>query len=183
MKKQLAAVLTALLTQLIFWGIALGQQASGPRKPGAEEKRLGYFVGKWTEEVDVKPSALGPGHKGVIKETCEWFDGDFQVVCRGNYSGTEGPVKSLSYFAYDREEKVYVYSEIISDGDSDSFKGKTVDGSVWTWESETKINGKVIKSRYTYKEVSADLATSRSELQGDDGKWNLVMEGTDRRVQ
>ena len=32
-------------------------------KPGAETKRLGYFVGKWSGEVEVKPTQFGPEGK------------------------------------------------------------------------------------------------------------------------
>ena len=183
MKKQSVVILTVLLAHLVFWVTALGQQSAGPPQPGPEEKRLGYFVGKWIEEVDMKPSALGPGHKGVINETCDWFPGGFQVVCHGDYSGTVGERKSLSFFSYSREDKAYLYCEIISDGDTVSSKGGTVKGDTWTWESESKIGGKVIKGRYIYKEVSADTATAKYELQGDDGRWNLVMEMKARRVQ
>ena len=129
----------------------------------------------------MKPSALGPGHKGVTNETCDWFPGGFQVVCHGDFSGTVGERKELSLFSYSREDKVYLYYQIISDGDWDAARG-TVQGDTWTWLSEFKIGGKVIKGRYIYKEVSRDTATAKFELQGDDGRWNTVMEAKPRRV-
>ncbi len=166
----------------IFLVLALSATVLGQQQAGPEEKRLGYFVGKWREEVDVKPSALDPGHKGTIITTCEWFSGGLHVVCHGDYSGTAGEVKDLSLFSYSREDKAYFYYEIISDGDRDFFTG-TVQGNTWTWANDTKMNGKVIKGRYTYKEVSADNATMTYELQGDDGKWSTIMEGKASRVK
>ncbi len=160
----------------------LGQQQAGPPQPGPEEKRLSYFVGKWIEEVDVKPSPLDPGHKGTINETCDWFPGGFQVVCHGDFSGTVGERKHLSLFSYSREDKVYLFYQIISDGDWDAARG-TVQGDTWTWLSEFKIGGKVIKGRFIYKEVSADTTTMKGELQGDDRRWNLLMEMKARRVK
>ncbi len=182
MKKQAIVILTVVLAHLVFWATVLGQQSAGLPQPGPEEKRLGYFVGKWIEEVDVKPGPLGPGHKGTINETCDWFPGGFQVVCHGDFSGTVGEVKDLSLFSYSREDKVYLYYEIISDGDWDAAKG-TVQGDTWTWLSESKIGGKVSTERFIYKEVSADTATVKSERQGDDGKWSLSMEMKARRVK
>ncbi len=182
MKRPAVVILVVLGAQVVFGATALGQQTAGPPQPGPEEKRLGYFVGKWTEEVDLKPSALGPGHKGTIKQTCDWFFGGFQVVCHGDFSGTVGERKDLSIFSYSREEKVYLYYQIISDGDADSSKG-TVRGDTWTWQSETKVGDKVIKGRFIYKEASKDTATMTYEIQGDDGKWNLVMEMKAHRVE
>ncbi len=177
MKKRSVAILTVLLAQLVFWTTLLGQQPSDVRQPGPEEKRMGYFVGEWIEEVDVKPSPLNPGHKGTIHETCDWFPGGFQVVCH-----SPGPAAGLSIYSYSREEKVYLFYEIIGDGDTDAAKG-TVQGDTWTWLSEFPVGGKVIKGRFIYKEVSADTATMNGELQGDDGKWNLGMEMKARRVK
>ncbi len=182
MKKQAVANLALLGAQLVFWTTALGQQTADLPQPGPEEKRLGYFVGKWIEEVDVKPGPLGPGHQGTINETCDWFPGGFQVVCHGDFSGTVGERKDLSIFSYSREDKVYLYYQIISDGDWDAAKG-TVQGDTWTWLSETKAGDKVIKERFIYKEVSADTATMKGERQADDGRWNLGGEIKARRVK
>lgn len=182
MKKQGVVILATLLAHSVCSAMVRGQQPAGPPQPGPEEKRLGYFVGKWKQEVDVKPSALGPGHKGTSNQTCDWFPGGFQVVCHGDFSGTVGERKDLSLFSYSREEKAYLYYHIISDGDQDSSKG-TVQGDTWTWQSEAKVGGKVIKGRFIYKEASKDTATMTYEIQGDDGKWNLVMEMKAHRVK
>lgn len=181
MKKPPVAILI-VLAQLILGATAFGQRSAGLPQPGPEEKRLGYFVGRWVEEVDVKPSPLDPGHKGTINETCDWFPGGFQVVCHGDFSGTVGERKHLSIFSYSREDKVYLYYQIISDGDWDASKG-TVQGDTWTWLSDFKSGGKVIKGRFIYKQVSRDAATMKAELKGDDGRWKLLMEMKARRVK
>lgn len=181
MVKRAVMVLGVVVT-LAWVAAVLAQAPAGPPQPGPEEKRLGYFVGKWREEVDMKPSALGPGHKGTIIATCEWFSGGLHVVCHGDYSGTAGEVKDLGLFSYSREDKVYVYYEVISDGDRVFFTD-TVQGNTWTWASDTKISGKIIKGRFMYREASADMATMKYEIQGDDGKWNSVMEAKASRVK
>jgi uncharacterized protein DUF1579 len=181
-KKQPVVILTVLFAHLVFCTTILGQQSANLPQPGPEEKRMGYFVGKWIEEVDVKPSPLAPGHKGTIKETCDWFPGGFHVVCHGDFSGTVGETKDLSIFSYSRQEKVYLYYEIIGDGDTVAARG-TIQGDTWTWLSESKVGGKVIKERFIYEQVSADTATMKSEVQGDDGRWNLRTEVNARRVK
>ena len=44
-------------------GLALAQAPGEKPKPGPEHKRLGYFVGKWTAEAEMKPSPFMPGGK------------------------------------------------------------------------------------------------------------------------
>ena len=47
--------------------------AAGPQlvsgqapKPGPEHARLGYFVGKWKAEGEMKPGPMGPGGKMTV---------------------------------------------------------------------------------------------------------------------
>jgi hypothetical protein len=60
-----------VLTILALGGLVLAQ----PPKPGPEHKPLGYFVGKWESEGEMKPGLFGPGGKMTSSETCEWFAG------------------------------------------------------------------------------------------------------------
>jgi hypothetical protein len=46
--------------------IAAAQGGQAP-KPGPEHARLGYFVGKWTAEGDVKPGPMGPGWQDDVQ--------------------------------------------------------------------------------------------------------------------
>jgi hypothetical protein len=45
-------------------------QAPPAATPGPEQKRLGYFVGKWTGDGDVKPGPMGPGGKMTSTDEC-----------------------------------------------------------------------------------------------------------------
>jgi hypothetical protein len=76
-------------------------------QPGPEHARLGYFVGKWNVEGEVKPGPMGPGGKLTSSDTCEWFEGRFSVICRSDGSSPAGPTKSLGILGYSAEEKVY----------------------------------------------------------------------------
>ena len=42
-------------------------------------------------------------------DSCQWFEGSFQVVCRGKGSGPMGPMTSLGVMAYSAADKGYTY--------------------------------------------------------------------------
>lgn len=86
----------------LAFGAALAQDAP---KPGPEQKALGYFAGKWSSEGEMKPGPFGPGGKMTSVDTCEWFAGGFQLVCRGQGSGAMGPMTTLGIIAYNSTEK------------------------------------------------------------------------------
>ncbi len=180
MNKRSILVVAVLLA---FSPMVLAQEPAGPPQPGPEEKRLGYYVGKWRSEADMKPSAFGAGGKVTGKQSCEWFAGGFHVVCHADFSGAGmGEEKVLIIFSYSREQKAYVWYRITNWGETGSAKG-TVQGDTWTWHSESKIKGKVVPLRGTYKEIPPDTAMMQFEMQGDDGKWNALMEEKISRVK
>ena len=135
----------------IFAGGAFGQMA--PRKPGDEEKRIGYFAGNWTIEGEAKPGFMGPGGKMSATENCEWFAGGFHLVCRSEGTGPRGAMKGQSTLGYDANEKTYTYYANSSQGEGFFVRGN-VSGPVWTWNSEGKMGGKLMKVRVTITEQS-----------------------------
>ncbi|MGH9368106.1 MAG: hypothetical protein ACRD3M_10580, partial [Thermoanaerobaculia bacterium] len=72
---------------------ALAAQQTEAPKPGPEVTKLEVFAGKWKGESDMKPGPWGPGGKMTSEDTCSWFEGGFQLVCRGNASGAMGKLK------------------------------------------------------------------------------------------
>ena len=52
-----------------------------------------------------------------------------------------------------------------------------------TFVDEQRMEGKVVKSRYVMVEKGKDAYDFRWEVQGADGSWTPVMEGTSRRVR
>src|SRR5262245_33294027 len=75
---------------------AAGAPAPPAPKPGTEQKRIGYFAGHWNFQGEAKPSPMGPGGKISATETCDWFAGGFQLVCRSKGTGPMGAVTSQS---------------------------------------------------------------------------------------
>lgn len=110
-----------------------------------------------------------------LTETCEWFSGEFSVVCHTETLARMGVLKTLTILTYDPEEKVYRFYEFNSAGWNNSAKG-TVNGNTWTFQGESKMGGKLVKSRSTIELPSPDSATMKSEMSVDGGPWAPVME-------
>jgi Protein of unknown function (DUF1579) len=159
---------------LAFGGLVLAQPPAP--KPGAEQKALGYFVGKWTSEGEMKPGLLGPGGKITSSDSCEWFKGNFQVVCRGEGTGPMGPMSSLGILAYSAKDKAYTYYGIDSMGTSELSNGQKK-GDTWTYTATSTMEGKQFESRYTIVETSPSAYTFKWETSTDKKTWSVLMEG------
>lgn len=159
-------------------------QAPPAPKPGPEHERLGYFVGKWKAQGEVKPGPMGPGGKLTASDTCEWFEGRFSVVCHSEGRGPTGPSKSIGIIGYSPEEKVYTYYGVDNSSMTMASVPKgTVKGDTWTYTDEGTMGGQKFKSRVTIKELSPTEYTFRMEMQGPDGKWMPMVESKNSKVQ
>lgn len=162
----------------------LAAQAPPPSKPGPEHARLGYFVGKWNAEGEIKPGPMGPGGKFMSSDTCEWFEGRFSVICRSEGKMPMGASKSIGILGYSPEEKVYTYYGIDNSSMTMASVPKgTIQGNTWTYNDESTMGGQKVKSRVTIKEVSPKEYTFLMEFQGPDGKWAPVMESKNTKTQ
>jgi hypothetical protein len=157
-------------------GIAFAQAPEAP-KPGPEHKALGYFAGKWTSEGEMKPGPYGPGGKMTSQDTCEWFSGGFQLVCRSQGKGPMGPMTSMGVLAYNPQDKAYTYYGIDSMGTSELAKGAK-SGKTWTFTSKSYMEGQAFNSRYTIVETSPTSYTFKWDTSSDGTKWSTMMEGT-----
>ncbi len=178
-KRGIVSVMISLLFSLTA---ALAQEAGKAPKPGPEHKRLGYFVGKWTSEAETKASPFGPAGKITMSDTYEWFTGGFSVVCHSQGKGPMGQMKGLAIMSYSPEEKNYTYYAVESMGMAEMSKG-TVKGDTWTWTSESKMGGKVVKSRFIIKELSPSSYSYKWETPGASGSWTTIMEGKETKVK
>jgi hypothetical protein len=158
------------------------QQLAGTPGPSPEHKKLAAFVGTWEDEAEMKPGPFGPGGKMSLTETCEWFTGGFSIVCHTDTTGFMGDLKTLSVLSYDPEEKVYRFYELNSMGRNSTAKG-IVDGDTWTFNGESKMGNKLIKSQFTIEMPSSDSAVMRSEMSVDGGPMTLFMELKGTRVK
>ena len=177
-------VFTACILLSIAGVQFVAAQAPPATKPGPEHARLGYFVGKWTAEGEMKPGPMGPGGKMTSTDTCEWFEGRFSVICRSEGKTPMGPSKSIGILGYSPEEKVYTYYGVDNTNMTMASVPKgTVRGSTWTYTDEGVMGGQKVKSRVTIKELSPTSYTFTMEMQGPDGKWAPVMESKNTKAQ
>jgi hypothetical protein len=164
-------VVAAAWGSLVF---AAGQPAP---TPGPEHKKLGYFVGKWTTEGEIKASPMGPAGKVASTDDCQWFDGGFAVICRSTGKTPAGPSKSVGIMGYSTEEKVYTYYGVDNSAMAmTNVPRGTVNGDTWTYTDESLMGGQKVKSRVTIKTLSPTAYTFTMEIQGPDGKWAPMME-------
>ena len=158
--------------------------AQAPPKPTPAHARLGYFVGKWTAEGDMKPGPMGPGGKFTASDNCEWFEGRYSVICRSEGTTPAGPSKSIGILGYSVEDKVYTYYGVDNSSMTmASVPRGTLQGDTWTYNDEGTMGGQKYKSRVTIKELSPTAYTFRMEMQGPDGKWAPMIESKNTKQQ
>jgi hypothetical protein len=151
-------------------------------KPPPEVSKLGYFVGAWKSEGEIKENSFMPAGKMTSSDKCEWFTGGFAVVCHSTGTGPMGSVHGLGILGYSADEKKYTYHGIDSAGFAESSMG-TVEGSNWTYTSDEKMGGKTVHGRYSMTEVSPTEYTFKYETSEDGQKWALVMDGKTTKAE
>lgn len=145
------------------------------RQPGPEHARMAYFVGQWKFEGESE------GLKFTINQTCEWFEGGFHLVCRGEGGGDLGPLKDQAVFAYDRGGKSYTLYTMNNLGNGMLAKGSIAD-RVWNWDTELVGAAGPFKARLTIIEQSPTAYTIMLEgLLG--GAWVVLEQGRATKVQ
>jgi hypothetical protein len=172
----------SLLVPIAVLALACAVAAQTPPpipKPTAEHQKLAYFVGNWTSAGEMKPSPFGPGGKMTGTETCEWFAGNYSVVCRASGTSPMGPMKSLGILGYAAEEKAYTFYGTDSMGMNTGTVAKgSMQGDTWTFTDESVMMGQKVKSRWVMKISSPTSYTFRWEMDPGGGKWATVVEGT-----
>jgi hypothetical protein len=163
---------------LIAWSMlaAIAVAQSEMPKPGPEHKKLEVFAGSWTLDGDFKPGPMGSGGKMTETEKCDWMDGNFFLVCHADAKTSMGDASAFSIMGYSSDNKTYTYREFNSMGEFMESKG-SLDGDTWTWTGDDKMNGTVVKGRFTMKMVSPTAYNFTYEMSQDGTKWTLVMDG------
>ena len=172
----LKRVLAALLVSLLCAAVAVAQAQPQKPTPGPEVKKLDYFTGNWKSEGDMKPGPMGPGGKFSATEQYEWMPGEFFLLSHADQSTPMGNGKEMAIFGYDTNEKVYTYQAYNSMGEAEHAKG-TLAGDTWTWTNESKMQGKLMRGRFTVKTLTPTSYTFKFEMAPEGGEWATVMEG------
>jgi hypothetical protein len=161
---------------LLGFQLASAEEPTAP-KPGPETQRLKYFLGHWTTEGEIKASPMGPGGKFTQTSKCDWFEGGFTLVCNTEGKTPMGPSKGIDILGYSSEDKAYTYYGVDNSGMTMStVPHGTVHGDTWTYNDESMMGGKKVKTRVIIKELPPSAYTFRMDMQGADGKWTTVVE-------
>ncbi len=161
---------------VILFAVAISSAQMGPPRPGPEAKNLSYFVGEWSSEGDMKPTDFGPGGKMTMNEQNERMAGGFFVIRHSTFSSNMGRGTGLAIMGYDADEKVYTFDEYNSMGETEHSRG-AFDGDTWTWTSEPRMGGSVLKGKFTVKVLSPTSYTFKYEMSPDGKSWTTTMEG------
>jgi hypothetical protein len=175
---QRIAVLILLLSTF-----AVAQAPQQPSAPGVtpQHQRMGYFAGDWTASGTSKISPNTPAALFTLKEHGEWVTDGYFLETKTSMKGPLGTVNSQRVMGYNVEDKVYTYNVYNSLGEHQLALGH-LNGNTWTWDSEEKLNGIIIKGRYTIVETGPDTYNFKSEVADPKGGWVTVMEGKAMRV-
>lgn len=179
MKKSAALFLGVVLLFSVVLSVTAQEPAPAP-KPGPEHEKLGFFVGKWHSEGDIKASAFGPAGKYTFTETSEWLPGKFAVLCHSEGYMMGGDYRGLSVMSFDTADSSYVYFETNNWGENVYSHG-AVQGDTWTWSNESKMNGQPVRTRFILKQASADSATYSFAMAMGTSELTTIMEGKQTR--
>ena len=148
-------------------------------QPGAEVKKLDYFVGTWTTEGTIAQGPWGMGGKFTAMGTAEWMAGNFFLQSHSEAKMPPeigGDIKDLTIMGYDTQQNVYTYEAFGSQGRHESSKG-TLAGDTWTWTSSANYGGMDIQQKMTLKQLSPTSYTMKFEVSMDGKTWMPFMDG------
>lgn len=145
-------------------------------QPGPEHKLMEYFAGKWAVEGEMRPGPMGPGGKVMTTDTCEWFTGGFQLVCRTEGKSPRGPLSSMGFMSYDAADKSYKWYSINNRGAS-TLSNVTKRGKTWTFASTANGTSQTSQSRFVVVESSSTAYTFKWETSADGTNWSTILEG------
>jgi uncharacterized protein DUF1579 len=166
-----------IVLMLFICVIVSNTLAEEPQKPASEVKQLGFYVGKWNELGESRPSGAEAFGKLSGHESCEWFSGGFAVVCRESTMDRSGNSESLYILAYDPGKKVYTVYGTDQTGTIYSGTG-TLENGTWRWTAEARWQASTMQMRYTFNSASGGGRTMQVEIAEDDGKWSKIIDVT-----
>lgn len=183
MKRTMPLVVIAVLA----CAVQAVAQGSMRAKPGAEQKRIGYFAGTWKLEATTRATSLSSPGKLTIIENNQWMPGGFHLISHSNHRAPVGDVfgsqrSSTAFRGYDSADGMYTYDAFISMGVSEHCRG-SVAGDTWTFTCPRKMNGETLETRYTAKEISPTAYTFKVEITSGTGAGSTIMEGKATRLK
>jgi hypothetical protein len=183
----------ALIASITFFGLSLAAQAlfaqELPAMSGAEQEHewLKKFVGQWDVVSEGHGGEGQPAVKGkaVMKSS---MLGQLWLVNASDMEISGMKMKSIQMIGYDPNKKKYV-----------GIWADSMVNHMWQYEGTVDEAGKKLtldaegpsmtgdgtmtnyRDAYEFKDDNTIIATS--SMQGEDGEWTVIMEGTAKRRQ
>lgn len=144
--------------------------------PGAEQKKLAVFLGKWRTTGEVAAYGKYPAEKVDAVETYEWYPGEFFLIHNVDGKVGDETIKSQEILGHDPSRQSYFASCIDSVGRADTEELQS-DGNTWTWRGSNVMG---VKEHRCTAVISDDGKTIKAKHErSDDGKtWALWMDVT-----
>src|SRR3974390_402976 len=150
--------LAAFLFFISSLALAQAPQQASPTGVLPQHQRMSFFLGDWTASGTSKISPKSPGAPFTLKEHGEWVTDGYFLETKTSMKGSMGTVNSQRVMGYNVEEKTYTYNVYNSLGEHQVALGH-LNGNTWVWNSEEKLNGVVVKGRYTIVETGPNTFT------------------------
>jgi hypothetical protein len=159
MKKLAIALLVAACAP-----VAIAQDALKQVDRPSGSSPLDNFVGHWTLE----------GKEGNYLEVCEWYHGQFHIVCNTESKRADGSTgHSLSILSYVPDQG-YVYTGIGSKGRYETMQGGTFVDGVLEFLSETDQDGGKVLTRVRMGPFSETGTAFVVDSSADGGPWTVL---------
>ena len=140
------------------------------QKPGAEQKRIGYFAGTWKLVATMQDTPISKSGRLTITENNSWVAGGFHLISHAAHQAPLGDTygsrrQTHAIRSYDSDSSMYTYDAFLPLGRVEHCKG-SVTGNTWTFTcSFTSSGGQGVETRYTARELtpsgsSSNVATS-----------------------
>jgi hypothetical protein len=167
------ACLYATLAAMVLPCAALAQSS-----PSGLDKIMAY-AGTWkiqTEHFATEFSKPGK-ENSQLRNEC-WRSAGFYACDQF----VDGESKALIVFTYDEKENVYYSHAIPATGGAGGGSGKLViDGNVWTFPWEDKVDGKTVYFRVVNVFTAPDTIEYRQEYSRDNLAWTVNSKGIEKK--
>jgi hypothetical protein len=152
------------------------QPDAASSSPGAGEKALGVFLGRWHTTGDVAATSSTPAARVDSIDTYEWYPGEYFLIHEADSKVGDDRIHSLEVIGYDAEQRRYSASFFDSTGGS-GIEELRRDGATWIWRGSNVMG---VKEHRCTAVVSEDRKTIRARHEkSDDGKtWTLWIDVT-----
>ena len=165
-----------VLASMLYTATLAQAPKTQPLKPGPDHLRLHYFVGKWNFQGEVKASPFGPAGANTGTETIELGPNAFSIVFHNEVKGPAGVTRSMGIMSFDTGAKSYNYYGVDGAGNVSVGKGAATP-NVWTWNTESKFQGRTVKGRAIISITSPAAYSYRFEMADDKNIFITIEEG------